>query len=172
MRAFAILMLTVLVAAGAGLFMIKGPDGRPLLTVQETFPSVAQLRAGAVRQWDRLTGQLAEVTGTEPPAGGNSADAVTFYRWQDAQGVWHYSSEPDPQGRSEAFLVDPQNPSSGPSSPAPAAAVAPPGQQQGSFGAEPPSRSPKRVKQLIDDVRGVQDLLEQRAQETEQATRD
>ncbi len=168
MRSFAILMLMVLVAASAGLFLIKGSDGRALMTVGETFPGISQLRAGAIEQWRRLKGTVADADARDISVGA-SADAVTFYRWQDAQGAWHYSDQPDPQGRSEAYLVDPQNPSS---PPPPAAVRARSSEQAASVGAEPPSRAPKRVKQLIDDARQVQDLLEQRARETEQATRD
>lgn len=82
MRLFMRLLLVLPVIALGGLFIIPGPDGRPLMS------------------WDRLT--LPEL----PGVGAGGSGEVTVYKWQDADGRWHYGEKP--QQGSVAVRLDPR----------------------------------------------------------------
>jgi len=41
-----------------------------------------------------------------PVSKGARGDTVTVYRWQDDQGIWHYSDGANPQGQSEALNIN------------------------------------------------------------------
>ena len=91
------LCLVLLVAALALPMWIKGPDGRPIMELSDWVSLPA-----ATQAWLR---QLREAT-PAVPLGGDTSEPGTqapaapqgqFYRWQDEQGVWHFSDRP-PQG--------------------------------------------------------------------------
>ena len=84
-----LLFVLVLLALVAPLF-IKGPDGRPMMTLDDWLPDTGGLFEG----------------GVELPSGGEMLKADTpgasigqgkMYKWQDEQGRWHFSSE-KPEG--------------------------------------------------------------------------
>jgi hypothetical protein len=118
---FAIALLLLLVI---GLpMLVKGPDGRPMMTVNDWLPDGSSLAAtegkavaamsslkalvdvgspavsaSSQQQRDSHSGMLAaDVTGTD-----GASRAVTtgkMYKWQDDKGRWHFSSQPPPDGR-------------------------------------------------------------------------
>ncbi len=69
MKLFVKFMSLALIAAVGGLFFIKGPDGKPLLTLGDLKPDTPRLSA-------------------EP------SEPTTVYKWKDENGVWQFSSEP------------------------------------------------------------------------------
>lgn len=77
MKLFYILMMLVLIAALLGPFFIQGPDGAPLMTVDEVIddntPEVMKNR--------------------------------DVYRWQDAEGRWHFSDDPNVATAGDAQLI-------------------------------------------------------------------
>jgi hypothetical protein len=95
MKLFIKLMIFMVFMAMAGPFLLKGPDGKPLLTLQKLgVPSLSQLIARA-----RNTIPSA-ITATDDPAHAAARPASranTFYKWQDANGVWQFTTEPPPQ---------------------------------------------------------------------------
>lgn len=64
------IMILALVVAFVGLFFITGPDGEPIMTVDEFL--------------------------SPPPMGNVAPDPgpTQVYRYQDENGVWHFSDEP------------------------------------------------------------------------------
>lgn len=99
MKLFIKLMLFVVVTAVASLFLIKGPDGR------------------AVMSWDRL--QVPEMSlpdlakaadkikeGLDATKEG-SAGPIEVYKWQDEKGIWHYSDNDEQQRSAQKLTVDP-----------------------------------------------------------------
>lgn len=124
-KLFVKLMLFLVVLALAGPFVLRGPDGRPFLTLDDLkLPSfkLPQLAAPAPpakpasdpQQWiqwasrpagqhlnpDRLTReQLALLDIKEQ-------DNI-FYRWQDAKGVWQFSSVPNRNTTNLVVRTDP-----------------------------------------------------------------
>ncbi|MEM9171854.1 MAG: DUF4124 domain-containing protein [Pseudomonadota bacterium] len=90
MKLFIKFLALVVVLALAGPFFIKGPDGQPLWSWQQTLEAVKRAPGNAVKQ-------------TIP-----GASEVDVYRWQDADGQWHYSGEPPEGIQTELLKVDPR----------------------------------------------------------------
>ena len=89
MKTFIKLMALLLIMAIAGPFFIKGPDGRPLMPWPQW-------------RWSTLASVLASVKHLIQPQPGpasvsNSEDKdkkstfTKIFKWQDAEGTWHYS---------------------------------------------------------------------------------
>ncbi|MEM9058327.1 MAG: hypothetical protein AAGD86_12680, partial [Pseudomonadota bacterium] len=138
------LMVLVLVAALAGPFFLKGPDGQPLMRAGDYVPDWDRLAASASYQWGRLTGKAkAAVSGD--PNGGKTA----IYKTRDADGNWVYSNTPPADGNAEVVYVDPDvnlmpaTPAPAPRAPAPVAEQPAPEPS-----VVPPLLQPERVEQL------------------------
>ena len=39
----------------------------------------------------------------------SSVATTVIYKWQDQQGQWHYSDQPNPEGTSEKVILDPRD---------------------------------------------------------------
>ena len=156
MKLFVRLMMLVLVVALCGPFFIKGPDGRPLWTINTT--------VAKVRDWlsDMTSGSVLE----QAPVIG--AQEVTVYRWRVADGVWQFAAEPPAGVEAETMQIDTRTNAvafeipvikreSGESaSQEPAPTVSPEDAMIG------PYPSPEATKQLIDDAKALKALAEQR----------
>lgn len=160
MRLFVKLMVIVLIAALAGPFFIKGPDGRPLMTTDDVTASIASSKASLARQWQRLT------TGAARAAGNDNAGKTRVYRWQDADGQWHYSDEPGPDGQSEMMYVDPDVNRLAPPPPAPPAPS--PASDRTTDNSDRPDipipliLNPGAVKGVIDETQAARDQVNER----------
>ncbi len=64
------IIVLIVILACVGPFFIEGPDGEPLLRIEDFMPS---------------SPDLPDVAPAEP---------VTVYKWQDENGVWQFSTEP------------------------------------------------------------------------------
>ncbi|MEO1035514.1 MAG: DUF4124 domain-containing protein [Pseudomonadota bacterium] len=158
MRLFVKLMLLVVIAALAGPFFIKGPDGKPLWSVQS-------LKAGVLTTWRRMQNDVEQGLGD---AGIDAvSDDVQVFRWQDEDGQWHFSQEAPEGVTAEAMIIDPDtNMISLPALPEPP----PPEPASESAGDAPtiqtevPDGMPdiEETKQLIEDVRNLQDVVNDR----------
>lgn len=95
-KLFAKLMALVVVLALAGPFFIRGPDGEPLVSVNNIRHDLSVAGAGFARHWQKL------ITRFRP-----DAETVPVYRWQDADGSWHFSESANPDGTGELIYVDP-----------------------------------------------------------------
>ena len=91
--------------------------------------------------------------------------ATIVYKWQDANGEWHFSNSPPPQGvasqvqtyRADTNVIQAPRPPKTPAAP-PATATAPAQADTGIPGLP----SPAKAKKLLDDARAVQDLNDNR----------
>ncbi len=161
-------MILVLIAALAGPFFIRGPDGRPLMTLGEAMPDWQRMTATAKYQWRRLTG---EVKSLASDAGSDDTGGKTrVYKYRDAAGNWVYADEPPPGGDAEVMYVDP-NVNIIPPTPPPSATPAPEQPAQPAD-MEPSLFLPSNAKRALDGAKGVQDVLDERARQTDDATRD
>jgi len=90
---------------------------------------------------------------------------TTVYKWQDADGEWHFSNNPPPQGvasqvqtyRADTNVIQAPRP--------PKTAAAPPANEATPAEADsgiPGLPSPAKAKKLLDDARAVQDLNDNR----------
>ncbi len=138
MKLFVKLLVLLLIAAMAGPFFIKGPDGRPLMT------------------WNDVKQKI----GNWSSSGGSArpGSPVEVHRWQDEDGQWHYSDEAPTQG-GEVITVDPNVNviQSTPVRKAPAADTAQPDTEPQPAVSEPPS-----VFNAIDETNQVKEEMEQR----------
>ena len=116
-------MMFVLVAALAAPFFLKGPSGRPLMTLQDlNLPSFALpgkaagpvevlsgKEDGASIQWGKTNstanGALVKATDAE----GNLLQETrnTYYRWKDKDGVWQFTKQPNPNTENFLMKIDP-----------------------------------------------------------------
>ena len=98
-----------------------------------------------------------------------SSSPTTLYKWQDAQGQWHYSEQPPASGEVSTVTVNPQAniiqaPPVKEKKPAAAAAKV--------SSADQPVETvnpynPAQVRQTIEDAKNVEKLLQDRAQQQE-----
>lgn len=159
-------MILTLVLAMAGPFFIRGPDGRPLMRVDDVRADVARHSKTMKERWNAATARFGR------SSGGAGGDPVVIYRWQDADGQWHYASQAPADGVGEKILVDPdvnvvesipvrstlkETSGHGGSPDTPSAAL-------------PLSVSPQQLETLIDEARKTRDAAEQRTSEMQRSS--
>ncbi len=76
-------MVLLLIAAFVGLFFVKGPDGERMLTLDDFKPDVPALAT--------------EAESTAP---------TKVYKWQDENGVWQFSNQPQDEALGETVEYD------------------------------------------------------------------
>jgi hypothetical protein len=82
------LMMVIMVAGFAGLFFINGPSGEPILSIDSMTPSVSALDGAQF----------------ESPSAPSSHTKV--YKWQDEEGVWQFSNQPQDMEGAEVVEID------------------------------------------------------------------
>ena len=122
MKLFSKLMMFVLVAALAGPFFMKGPNGRPLMTLDDlSLPSfgLPSKAAGPVEvlsgkesdawmQWGSGNKSSATLVNATDAEGEVLQEARnTYYRWKDENGVWQFTKQPNPNTKNFVMKVDP-----------------------------------------------------------------
>lgn len=112
--------LLVIIALGLPL-LIKGPDGRPIMTIDDWIPDVPsdvlQPLASGFSSSDRAAADAPTAFGSpdqhDDAKGFNAAPVMgkKMYKWQDDQGRWHFSNEKPENGElvSEEALPEVEN---------------------------------------------------------------
>jgi hypothetical protein len=93
-----------------------------------------------------------------------SKPATTVYKWQDKSGQWHFSNQPPPPGTAvsvKTYRTD-SNVMAAPSTAAEATPADDPGDTS--------LLDPSRIKQLIQDAKNVQKLMDKRQQQLDDKT--
>jgi len=91
-------LLAIIVLACVMPFVIKDRDGRPLLQISE-------LKMPVLTVPDKESiGRLADSLDQQDKSD-RQEDKVTVYRWQDDQGIWHFSNTENPNGQSETVQI-------------------------------------------------------------------
>lgn len=157
----------MLVLGVAGLFFIKKPDGSAWLSLDDFTPDTSTIKRSIS---DAMPDQV---------VGGSDSnffeDKVSVYKWKDAEGNWQFSDKP-PTGieakqvlvgtdvnRDLAPLPPPtRTPSSESSSSGKAVLIK-------DSGFSPTTVSPDKISKLVDDANGVQELVDKRQQQLEEA---
>jgi len=103
MKIFYKLLLFVVVLAVAAPFIIKDERGRPLMSLNGLhMPSLSKPPLPDIK------GALGQIKKHLPTLGDEGEhSALTAYKWQDAQGNWHYSDQRQPGRSTVAVNVDP-----------------------------------------------------------------
>ena len=82
------LLVLALVGAIVAPMILKGPDGRPLMSWEDFF-SVPDSTVGLSKPISK------------------SSDLTTVYKWQDEEGQWHFSDKPMGKGEHETLKYNP-----------------------------------------------------------------
>lgn len=99
MKIFVKLMLFIVVAAVAAPFIIKGPNGRPLMTLDRLHTPQVDLPDFS-RAADAVKAGLDHM--------GDDSDKVkAVFKWQDEKGVWHFSDKVERGQTAQKLSVDP-----------------------------------------------------------------
>ena len=122
MKLFSKFLLIVLVAALAAPFYIKGPNGQPLMTLKDLnlpsfssskqFNNVSEKLTGKAKDaWLQWGGDNSdsEIIAKATDAEGNLIEAANnvYYRWKDKDGVWQFTSQPNPNAKNILMKIDP-----------------------------------------------------------------
>lgn len=83
------LLLFAVVAAVAAPFIIRDPDGRPLMSVDQL--KMPRLATPDLPDVGRLVGQAKD--GLRLGEDRDQRRTTTVFKWRDADGVWHFSDE-------------------------------------------------------------------------------
>lgn len=102
MKLFVKFLLFLLVLAFAGQFVVKGPDGKPLMSLDKLFPGKGGSITSIANQAQSAISGGATSTSSEP-ASGNSD---TVYKWKDKNGVWQYTQNPPPGTTNEKMTFN------------------------------------------------------------------
>ena len=98
MKLFIKIMLLLVVVAVAGPFFIKGHNGKPLMSVDDLHvPKTHFSDVGAA------VDEAKESLATKD----KHAGPIEVFRWQDANGVWHYSDSNQSGGTAQRMTVNP-----------------------------------------------------------------
>ena len=130
---------------------------------------------GTVRSWFTGASITLESAAKDPlSAVGNATDknATQVYKWQDAAGAWHFSNTPPPAGI-KGSVETYRNDINITQAVQPPVVIAPEPEKKATdipTTASPllPITDPDRVKQLIDDAKNVQNLVNDRQKNIDQ----
>ena len=140
------LMIFIVIIACVGLFFIKGPDGTPLLSIEEFMADLSPANFSASDLLPSAVQSAAE----------SSAPAITkVYRWQDENGVWQFSDNPNDEPGAEVMELDGKINT--------IESVAPQPKKKSPAGIPGVATvSPAQAGQLIDTVKNLQENIDQR----------
>ncbi|KPH65287.1 DUF4124 domain-containing protein [Pseudoalteromonas porphyrae] len=115
MKYFAYLATMILLISIAALFYLQRPDGETWLnsegigsTSNNIKEQMVALSSGAL---DHAVDAVVKTSNqvVEKISGDSTEKATTIYKWQDKSGQWHYSDQPNPDGKSERLVLDPKD---------------------------------------------------------------
>ncbi|MGO2129623.1 MAG: DUF4124 domain-containing protein [Pseudoalteromonas prydzensis] len=104
MKYFSYLAIMVLLISVAGLCYLQRTDGQAWLTSDEITRQSSDTLARAVKVISETSQKVVESMTAD-----SSSEAIVIYKWQDKQGQWHYSDRPNPDGKSQQMLLDPND---------------------------------------------------------------
>lgn len=154
----------ILVLGLAGMFVLKDPNGQAFLSVDDFIPDTS-----------KITASVEKILPEQVVGGGSEKTMV--YRWQDANGNWQFSDQPPSDVIAEQVLIDTHlNSDIAPPTPKTKAPVS----EQRSGNAvwigdsdSTPSIgttvSPDKIEKLVDDAKNVQQLIDNRDQQLQDA---
>lgn len=91
MKLFIKFMIFSVVVAMAGPFVMKGPNGQPLMDIRDLMPRVSSTSLSGL-----LPGDADISTATDGAT--QMLGKQQFYKWKDKNGVWQFSQTPPPPG--------------------------------------------------------------------------
>lgn len=152
------LMLGLLIIACIAPLFIKGPDGEPLMTLDDWKPA---LPGSIASLFDR----------SEDPRPNDTAmpQKLAVYKWQDEDGQWHFANTPPDLVNAEQIEIGEVNlmeayipPLEESEAAAPAAVIPAPGMAG--------TVSSSQIKQMMDTVNNLQGTIDARKTEMDELT--
>lgn len=147
LQMFLKIMILLVILAGVGLFILKGPNGEPFLTLDDFTPDQ----------------EITDVLAQKP-------EPVTIYKWQDEDGAWHFSNEPVDVEGVETMVVD------GDINLMPAVTTStsssgkhPDAKDYSSIPDGVTSVAPEQIAEMMDTVNNMQEMVDERKTDLDRA---
>lgn len=160
-----ILIVLLIVVVGAAALTTLNP-----LSDKSTNPIIKGLNS--IQAWFKQPPTIPQtINPTETSQQPRDDNETKVYKWQDQAGEWHFSNEPPPAGISSSVKIYRSDVNI---TPAPSAVVTTPEEPPQAAAipdtASPllPITDPERVKQLIEDAKNVQNLVDSRKKTIDQ----
>jgi hypothetical protein len=162
------LLLAILILGLAGLFVLKKPDGTPILSFDELVPDVSALiyRAQAlIATVKNIETLKAQVTAESEVGHQKNNTRSDIYRWKDRSGQWQFADTPPSDVAAETIDI------SGNLNRDLVAAYQlrkesnelPKNHDGSSSGLSPMTVSPDKIPTLIEDANKIQKLMDDRS---------
>ncbi len=172
MKIFIKFMIFIVVLGLAGPFIMKGPDGLPLMDYRDFIPDFSSAKSSMQRWWGNVGAQVSSANdAAQSDQNGSDDDGIDkwgktrVYQWQDENGVWQYTDRPPTGIETKTLWLNPnENIVLSPAQPVSEVADDEDSDAQDP-GFELPlpfTVSPAEVPQLIEDAKGVKELMEKR----------
>jgi hypothetical protein len=142
--------------------IMPGPNGKPVMTYKDWLPnsaSIERVRTSLLSWWRHFTTSVEQNTGLDV-----AAEPEQFFKWQDANGTWHFTNRADMASKDaqKQALPTATNTMAPPvfverdheSAPPPAPSIPVP---------LPTTIPADKIPQLIDDVKKLQKTSQERA---------
>ncbi len=176
-KVFYKLLLTLVILSLALPFILKRPDGQPLLSLADIGQDLSALGDNikstvlssieTVKQIDDSN----DVNGEQ-----DQPKTTTLYRWQDARGQWHFSNKPSETGQS--FKITPNSSIQSPRQAQPVSndedtvTTAKSDQKSTEQNEDLPlPLSTKQAIKTLEDAKNIQKLMDNRSEQLDEALR-
>jgi len=151
MKKFVYLITLLLILSIGSLFVLKSPKGKPWLNISDFYDAHA-ISKKAIDFKNTLFNRAGSLISEESDP--------SIYKWQDEQGIWHYSDKEQPNGK---VWIKPQNLTVIPAiEPLEKEAVKSYTSEKKLNGSELSTKSVNKVKDLLNDTHNVQELMNNR----------
>lgn len=172
MKIFIKFIIFVLVLGLAGPFIMRGPDGKPLMDYRKFVPNLSSVKTSIGRLWSDIGAKVSsDHNSFDSGSDSESANGVEtwgktrVFQWQDDDGVWQYTDKPPVGISSETIWLNP-NENIVLSMGDPVSEIADEedsdAQAPGFELPLPLTVSPAEVPKLIEDAKNVKELMEAR----------
>lgn len=157
------LLSLILVVGVTGLFILKRPDGKPWLTLEEFGFDIALVG----KTFQSLLSSLSQQSETALSGNDHQPKTIMVYKWRDVEGNWQYSDKP-PTDRDELVVETLKINSNTNIVPARKTSELVEKKPSNSVELEqdkvplPLSASPAQIKELVEETKKVQQLSNQR----------
>lgn len=114
MKYFAYILIMLLLISITTLFYLKRPDGKSWLSVEQISHTSTKLKSQAVALSNNTLDEAVKLVANThrdliQKTNDDFSASTVIYKWQDQHGQWHYSDQPNPNGKSEKMLLDPND---------------------------------------------------------------
>ncbi|ALU43366.1 DUF4124 domain-containing protein [Pseudoalteromonas rubra] len=162
------LLIMVMLVGVASLFVLKRPDGRTWLSLDDI---LGKAQTQAQHMLDESKQQLDKAVDMVSSSDAQAAQKQPgkIYKWQDAQGNWHYSDRPNARGQSEEMTLDPSKITIMAAENTDILKQLKVQQDAGRIPKDlPANMSPADIKKLVQDAQNIEKLMQERSKKLEE----